>query len=41
MCDESDMPAAAALAFAIKNAKTAKNVLDKKIAATITAAPAL
>ena len=38
-CDQPDTPAAAAPAFAIEKAKTAKDVLDKKAPAAGTAAP--
>ena len=41
ICNQPDIPAAAASTFAIKKAKMAKNVFDKKAAAAGIAAPAL
>ncbi len=41
MCDQPDTPTAAVLAFTIKKAKTAKDVLDKKAPAAGIATPAL
>ena len=41
MCDQPDIPTAAAPMFAIKKAKMAQDVLDKKAIAADTAAYAL